>query len=210
MGQPSDHQASEWVDAASRGDAESIDQLLQEFLPDLQAYVRRHAGRLALARESSADIVQSICRELLEHLGDGRFQYQGVGPFRKWLYRAALLKISARRRHNGAEARHPDLEREGLIQNDSSSPALEPFTVDGSPSRVAVLHEELDRLRVGLEELPVRYAEVISMAQVDGLAHAEIARRLEITESHSRVLLARALARLASNLRRHESGAEAE
>jgi len=195
------------VESASRGDAGAVDRLLEEFLPDLQAYVRRHAGALAVARESSADIVQSICRELFERLGDGRFEYRGAGPFRKWLYRAALLKLSARRRYHGADRRHPGRERplEPLAISSSGLSADELAGSDRTPSAIAGLREELDRLRAVLERLPPRYAEVLALAQGDGLSHFEIAERLGITEEHSRVLLARARARLASLMRRDQT-----
>jgi RNA polymerase sigma-70 factor (ECF subfamily) len=79
------------------------------------------------------------------------------------------------------------------------------FVASGTPSEVAALHEELDRLQEVLEQLPERYAQVITWAQIDGLGHAEIAERLGISETNSRVLLSRALARLASLARRGES-----
>lgn len=210
MGSGEDERTREWVDSASRGEEPAIEHLLEEFLPDLHAYVRRHAGRLAVARESSSDLVQSICRELLEHMGDGRFEFRGVGPFRKWLYRAALLKISARRRYHGAEQRDPARERgagsPGADTSSASVPRAEAADPGRTPSAAAELNEELDRLLAVLDDLPPRYAEVLGLAQGDGLSHLEIANRLGISESHSRVLLARARARLASLVRRDEPG----
>ena len=184
------------VEQASRGGRGAIDELLERFLPDLQRYVRRHAGGLVAQRESSSDLVQSVCRELLERLEDRRFRYQGEAEFRKWLYGAALMKISNRARYWRADKRHPGREATPGRAAESSGP--EPFETRTTPSREAELGEQLDRLREALERLPERYREVIALAQVDGLTHAEIAERLDITESHSRVLLSRALARLAT------------
>ena len=36
------------------------------------------------AMESTSDIVQSVCREILQH--KDRFQYPGEDGFRRWLY----------------------------------------------------------------------------------------------------------------------------
>lgn len=176
------------VEEASRGERGAVDALLERFLPDLQRYVARNAGGLVAAKESSSDLVQSVCRELLERLEDRRFRYRGEAEFRKWLYGAALMKISNRARYWRAERRDPGREAE----------LAEPPGAQASPSRQAELDEQLDRLREALERLPERYREVIALAQVDGLSHAEIAARLDIAESHSRVLLSRALARLAT------------
>lgn len=183
------------VEGVTRGDRGAVDALLARFLPDLQAYVRRHAGGPVAARESSADLVQSVCRELLERLEDRRFQYRGEAEFRKWMYGAALMKISNRARFWRAEKR--DAGRERPPAADSTSPP-EPFEAETTPSVHAQLNEELDRLRGALEQLPERHREILTLAQVDGLSHAAIAERLGITESHSRVLLSRALARLAT------------
>ena len=185
------------VEGASRGDRPAVEALLGRFLPDLQAYVRRHAGGPVAARESSADLVQSICRELLERLEDRRFEYRGEAEFRKWLYSAALMKISNRARYWRAEQRDAGRDRAPAADS-SGSGSGERFETRTTPSRHAELAEELDRLRGALERLPDRYREVISLSQVDGLSHAEIAARLGISESNSRVLLSRALARLAT------------
>jgi DNA-directed RNA polymerase specialized sigma24 family protein len=46
--------------------------------------------------ESSADIVQSICREVLTSRGN--FVHQGDAAFRQWLLQVALHKLIDRRR----------------------------------------------------------------------------------------------------------------
>ena len=56
------------------------------------------------------------------------------------------------------------------------------------------------RFERAFAELPEKYRGVLELHHVEGLAHAQIAERLGITEPHSRVLLSRALARLASVL----------
>jgi len=192
----------ELYESASRGHGPAIDRLLERFLPDLAAYVRRHAGRLAVARESCSDLVQSICRDLFEHLGDGRFECRGEGPFRQWLYRAALLRIHARRRYHGAERRDPARERPtDALEATNDATAGPAFT----PSAIVAGQEELERLQRAIEGLPERYAAILELVQVDGLSHARAAERLGLSESHSRVLLARARARLASLLHQDES-----
>lgn len=185
------------VESASRGDAAAVESLLERYLPGLERYARRHAGDLVVAKESGADLVQSVCRELLDRLGSERFEYRGEAEFKQWLYQAALLKIRNRRRYYLADRR--DAGREVAFdpeQRRSREDAF--FRTLSSPSRQAMLHEELERVRAVFGELPESYRRVITLAHVEERPHREIAEILGITEAHSRVLLSRALARLAT------------
>ena len=103
--------AEELISRASQGDGQAVELLLERYLPELQKYVRTHAGRLVRSRESSSDLVQSVCRELLERLDGDRFQYQGERAFRKWLYKAAMLKIMSRNRYWRADKRDAERDR---------------------------------------------------------------------------------------------------
>ena len=192
--------ADDLVSAATQGDARAVGALLERYLPDLRAYVDRHAGQLVRGRESSSDLAQSVCRELLERLATGRFQYRGEPAFRQWLYRAAVMKLLHRHRHWQADRR--DAAREaragapGLDESAVPAEAAGAFT-ETTPSVDAVRAEELEHFQRAFEGLSERDREVIRLHHADGLAHAEIAERLGITESHSRTLLSRALVQLA-------------
>ncbi len=180
---------------ASQGTVGAVDELLARYLPGLRAYVRRRAGRLIHARESSSDVVQSVCREVLERLADQRFEYRGEEAFRRWLYQAAVLKMRDRRRFWLAERR--DAGREVSPPDGSGAPGPAVFRASGTPSQEAGRREDVERVRAALRELPPNYRRVIELAQLEGRPHREVAAELGITEAHSRVLLSRALARLA-------------
>lgn len=188
------------VDAASRGEVGALEQLLAAFLPDLRKYLARHAGPLVSAKESSSDLAQSVCREVLERLGSERLQYRGEAEFKQWLYNAALFKIRARQRFYLAAMRDAGRdERAGANHESRESEAPELSDPAGAtPSRAAEQHEDIERMRAALAKLPPKHREVIVLAYVDGLSHKQIAERLELSEANSRVLLSRALARLAT------------
>lgn len=191
----------ELVERASRGDGPAIDALLELHLPELERFVRRRAGPLVAAHDRPSDVVQSACREVLLHLD--RFQYDGEEGFRRWLYRTALRKLQDRHRYWQAEKR--DAERDVPVgaggSSDGATPIDELLRSLRTPSQDAAMNEELAIVRRVLEELPPRYREVIHLAQVEGLRHAEIAQRMQVSETNARVLLSRALARLARLLR---------
>ncbi|MCB9882616.1 MAG: sigma-70 family RNA polymerase sigma factor [Planctomycetes bacterium] len=188
----------ELVDQASRGDAVAIDELLQKYLPGLQRYLHVHAGGAVRAKESSSDLMQSVCREVLERLGTDRFEYRGEAEFKQWLYQAALLKIKNRQRFYRAEKRDVHREvwpRESGTRDAEAFEAL--FRELATPSQDAMFREELERFESAFARLPENYQEVIHLAHFEKRSHREIAERLSVTEAHSRVLLSRALSRLA-------------
>ncbi len=73
-----------------------LESLLERHLGDLKSYVRKNIGAGLAQRESCDDLVQSICREVLQ--SRGRFGFQGEAAFRKWLLQVALRKLIDRRR----------------------------------------------------------------------------------------------------------------
>ena len=176
------------VTSASQGDGEAVASLLEQHLSGLLAYVRLHAGEHILHQESSADLVQSVCREVLEGL-DG-FEYRGEAAFRKWLFTAALNKIRERGRRLGAAKRGSGRR---TISPPDLAALLPSFT---TPSRVAIAEEDMARLERAFAELPEDHRRVITAAKILGQPHAEIAQELGRSEGAVRVLLHRALFRL--------------
>lgn len=178
---------------ASRGAATAVHELLQRFLPDLQAYVHKQMGKGLQTHESRADVVQSVCREVLDGLARERLEFRGEAPFRGWLFQAALTKIRQRARYHGADHR-------AAVQSMSpSAPALAQALATSlrSPSRAASDREEQARLLEAFGRLEPAQQQLITWARLEGLSHREIGGRLGVTEGNSRIMLARALARLA-------------
>ena len=184
------------VTDASNGDTPAVEALLARFLPGLQQYLARHAGALVRNKESVADLAQSVCREVLERLRDERFEYRGEAQFVEWLQQAAVHKLQNRHRFYRAEKR--DAGREVAPPADTATRAIEQLAVTSStPSRHAMQREVGEEVRAALQALSERDRQVIQWCHFEQKTHQEVAALLGVTESHSRVLLARALARLA-------------
>ena len=189
------------VENLSRGAPGAVDSLLQRYLPGLRLFLRARAGALVGARESESDLAQSVCREVLQRLEGGDFEYRGEAPFKQWLYQAALFKIQDRRRYWLADKRaaERDVPLDVLAAGRSSAgaPGDVPLPNRTTPSEDAVLREELEAMRQAFERLPERYAHVLRCVHFEGRSHREVAEELGISEANSRMLLSRALARLA-------------
>lgn len=185
------------VARASAGDERAREELLAAHLPALRAFVRLRLGRGLRVKETSLDLVQSVCCEALADLG--RFEYRGPDSFRHWLFRRAETKLKNRGRFWSRERRSVKRER-ALPAADGDSRALRELATLCTPSRDAVAREELERFERAFLELPDDYREVILLSRVVGLPHALVAEEMGRTPAATRTLLSRALARLATRM----------
>jgi RNA polymerase sigma-70 factor (ECF subfamily) len=198
------------TDAAAAGDRGALETLLQRFLPDVRAFVRLRAGPQLRARESNSDLVQSVCREILEHAE--RFQHPSEGAFKHWLFTTAQRKIQHRHEYWTAQKRGAAGEVSLDAETDSSGSEALPDLMSryrrfSSPSGVASLREEAGRIESAFDRLSEEHREVISLAYLAGLSRAEIAERMQRSEGAVRVLLHRALARMSGLLQPGTDGA---
>ena len=189
------------VERATQGDTQAVELLLAQNLPALRAWVRLRCGPMLRARESASDIVQSACREVLEHLD--RFRWNGEAGFRAWLYATTARKIADRADHWQAArrdaARHVPLHAPGP---DGDTQVLDVYRSFCTPSAVAIGHETMERIERAFETLNECEREVIVMSRIAGLSGPEIAAQLECSEAAARQRLFRALAHLAEALER--------
>lgn len=200
-----DKPSEQWIDSASKGDALAINALLEQHLPGLRAFIRLRAGERFRAKESSSDLVQTVCREVLQHVD--RFQYDGEAGFKQWLYTTALRKIMDRHRYYGRDKRN--------IERDIGSPAatddaglVDAYATFHTPSRDAMLKEEIGRVESAFDELPDDYREVITLHKIVGLSHREVAEQMGRSEEAVRKTLSRAMARLSRILRAQSHDSE--
>lgn len=178
---------------AAAGDPRARASLLTEHWSGLLAFVRRRLGREVRARETSLDLVQSICREALEELDT--IDYRGDASFRRWLYACAENKLRDRGRHWRRDRRAAEREVSGSRDGSAVLEDREP-----SPGERAAARESLERVERAFRELPEDHRRVIVLARVEGLSHEAIAREMGRSVLASRSLLSRALARLALSL----------
>jgi RNA polymerase sigma-70 factor, ECF subfamily len=180
------------VRAAAGGDQSAMHLLLQTYLPRIRAYVRLRAGAHLLSHESRSDLVQSICRDLLENAR--RLHSTDVEGFQAWLFTTARRKLADRAALWSTQKRDPQREVDGDWNDDAVLGSCHGFF---TPSREASAREELVRVEAALATLPPERREVILLAKVLGLSRREIGERLGRSEAAVRALLTRALTDLA-------------
>jgi RNA polymerase sigma-70 factor (ECF subfamily) len=180
-----------------------VEALLREHLPGLRGFIRLRTGPFLRSLEETTDLVQSVCREILQH--KDRFQHDDHGDgFRKWLYTTALRKIGKRGAYYRAQkreaARNVSIDGVGEGSNEGAAELLGCYDKICTPSHVVRAREEVSRIEQAFDELPDHYREVITLSRIAGLTHAEIAERTDQSEGAVRMQLYRGLERLSEIL----------
>ena len=127
----------------------SVESLLEQHLGDVTAYVRRNLDPSLRAKESVSDVVQSVCREVLDRASE--LSFDDDVAFRAYLYRSALRKVIDRRRYYLAGKR--DVAREVSLQTGHGDHPLGPEEQT----------EALDRFEAAFARLPAHHQEIVSL-----------------------------------------------
>jgi RNA polymerase sigma factor (sigma-70 family) len=137
----------------------------QDYYADLVRYLARRTGDPVRA----ADIAQDTYVRIATSGAD----MDMIGSERAYLYRVAgNLAIDSLRR-DGRQA-------SWLSSEEPSEDLIDPAP---SPEQVAIGRDDLRRFNAALETLPAKARLALLMFRVDGLSHAEIAARLNVSNS---------------------------
>ncbi len=168
-------------------------------LPVLEAFVEQRVGAALRAHESCRDVVQSVCRGLVEDAS--RLRFDDDAAFRAWLFRAAAHKVSDRARHYGRKKR--DVQR--VVGGSLGLELAAAFNGPGSPSPSAALisAEEVARIEAAFAALGADHREVITLARLAKLPLNQVGEMMGgRSPAAISMLLGRALTALDDLLRR--------
>lgn len=180
---------------AASGDSRALDALLVRHLPGLRAFVRLRVGPDVRAHESCSDLVQSVCRELVEDWP--RLDFADDTAFRSWLFTAALNKVRERARFLQRQRRDVRREVGGTVGAELAAG----YAVLGTPSALANTAEQIARLEAAFDRLSEDHREVITLARLAGLPLAVVGERMGGRSPGAiTMLLGRALAALGAIL----------
>lgn len=188
---PPARETADLVAAAQDQERDAIEALLVRQLPGLEAFVRLRMGAAMREFLTAPDLVQSVCREVLEDLNG--FEFRGEAPFRHWLFLRAENKLREKHRYHHAGRRNRGRE----VALPDASTLMPVYRQLCTPSRDAELRETMRRVEAAFDELPADYREAVTLHRVCGLSHAEIAERMNRTEGAVRNLVYRGVSRLA-------------
>ncbi len=190
-----DSEVERLLATAHAGGREALEQLLERHSPQLHAYVRVRLANGLEPRESSVDVVQSVCRQVLS--ARSSYEFDSEERFRAWLFTAAVNKMREKvRRHRGQ--RRDRAREERSIDSDQVTAAA----FQGTPSQEAIGKETASAVAAALAALSEEHREVVTLARLVRLPHRVIAEVMDRSEPAVRKLLGRAILELASELQR--------
>jgi RNA polymerase sigma-70 factor (ECF subfamily) len=168
----------------------------------VRAFIRLRVDAATRQRESVSDLVQSVCREVLQRAP--RFEFRGEAAFRSWLCEAALRKLRDRRDYHASQRRSVRRESAGTGEQDVLA-CVYRSTFD--PLGKLLRAEEVDVLERAFDELSEEQREALTLRKICGLSYAEIAERLGgRNEPAVRQTISRALARLSRAMQKRLDG----
>jgi RNA polymerase sigma-70 factor (ECF subfamily) len=149
-------------------------------------------GRMVARRLPSPADVDDVVQEVLLRVWKNGGSLREQDRFGAWLariaYTAAADHLRARQRHPLVAASGPDAEAD-----------LDGTEPEASGEARALVEAAL---RPFIAQLPARYREAITMSELDGVPHAEIARRLGLSLSAIKSRVQRGRAQLRRDLER--------
>lgn len=161
--------------------AEEVDRLFRERLCSL---VEREMDRRFAARESPEDAVQSALRSFYRGIDEERFHIDNTGAMWRLLEQITRRKVLKHADYHNAVKRSPKAEKSA---EDANFPARDP-----APEEAAAVADLIEGVLDGLDE---EGTEVFRL-RFQGCTRADIAKRMQCTETAVRVKLERVRARL--------------
>ena len=190
------------LEQAKSGSPAAVEALFKRLGGRLLGLIRLRLGRELRGRLESRDVLQQVMLKAFLHL-DGA-KAMDTPALMGWLAKIAsneirdLADFHSRQRRDAAR----DLDLEAL-------PGELSQRVRSQVSQL-VIDEELLRLEQALERLDPVYREVILLRRFEELSFEEIAGRLDRSPDACRMLLARAMAALALQMRHLSNGPATE
>lgn len=196
-----DSQLVRALELARTGDNRAIGDILEAHRDYLLLLARIQIGRRLQSKADPLDVVQEAYLDAHRQLPN--FRGQTLDEFGSWLRKILAGHLAQLvRRYLGSDARDVRLELSIEQELDSSSnpnPGL--ASECSSPSESLRRHEEFARLAQMIERLPADYRDVIILRQIEGLAFAEIAQRMERSLDSIQKLWVRGLQKLRELMR---------
>jgi RNA polymerase sigma-70 factor (ECF subfamily) len=192
-----EHKTQHLVRLAQEGDETALSQLCNVYGERVRRLIRLRLDQRLRPKLDSVDIVQDALILALGSLQD--FTYKDEGDFLRWL--STIAENRLRDILDGFHADKRDVRKEIPFRKEGRSTAGGSIGAAGpvrdtTPSVILGKKEALDRLEKALDGLKPEYKEIIVLKKIEGLSHAEIAKRLGKNAGAVRMLLARAMAAL--------------
>ncbi len=159
------------VTRAQQGDTRAFDALVLKYGDKLYGLVYNMTSH----KEDTHDLLQEIFARAYQSLG----KFRGSATFYTWIYQIAvnltLNFLKKRKRRTGLSLSEMDAKAR-------QDPALIDTTHEANPERQTNLHELQGKLDEAMKKLSDTHRMVVTMFDIQGMSHAEIAKVLKSSE----------------------------
>lgn len=160
------------VERAQEGDTQAFDALVRKYSPKLYGLVYNMTNN----REDTADLLQDIFSKAYRSLR----RFMGKSSFYTWIYSIAVNMTLNFLKKRGRHGKISLDDVDSGIQNDPEFIRL--TTAQGDTLREVRIHELQKRLNDAMARLSDDHRTVVTLYDVQGLQHNEIAQILSVSE----------------------------
>ncbi len=164
----SDHAIVRQVQA---GDVAAFDKLILKYRERLFGIIYN----LTSNREDTADLVQEAFIRAFQSIN----RFQGQATFFTWLYKIAVNNALTHLRKNKLRT---FFSLEKIQDEPASAEIIAQLTDKSGADRDAYLRELQEKLNEAMQKLSNKHRTVITLFEIDGLSHSEIADVMECSE----------------------------
>ena len=159
------------VDRTKAGDARAFDELVVRFSPRLYGLIYN----MTSSHEDTNDLLQEVFAKAYRSIRG----FQGKSSFYTWMHTIAVnMTINFLKKRNRRKTMSLDDVDNGIL-NDRDFIAA---TSNGDPSHSANLVELQKKLNESMMKLSHEHRAVVTMFDIQGMPHADIAKILKISE----------------------------
>ena len=159
------------VKLVQAGDVAAFDRLILKYRERVFGVVYN----LTANREDAADLTQDAFIKAFQSI----HRFQGHCSFFTWLYKIAVNTTLSHLRKNRLRS---FFSLEKLHEDGTNSQILEQLTDKRGADRDTYLHELQEKLNEALQKLSIPHRTVITLFEIDGLSHSEIAEVMDCSE----------------------------
>lgn len=159
------------VKRVQAGDVAAFDVLIRKYRERVFGVVYN----LTSNREDTADLVQDAFIKAFQSIN----RFQGQSSFFTWLYKIAVNTTLSHLRKNKLRT---FFSLEKVQEDGATAEILNQLTDTSGADRDAYLRELQEKLNEALQKLSIKHRTVITLFEIDGLSHAEIAEVMDCSE----------------------------
>jgi RNA polymerase sigma-70 factor (ECF subfamily) len=159
------------VKKVQAGDVAAFDQLILKYRERVFGVVYN----LTANREDASDLTQDAFIKAFQSIN----RFKGNCSFFTWLYKIAVNSSLSHIRKNRLRT---FFSMEKLHEDGTNAQILEQLTDKKGADRDTYLHELQEKLNEAMQKLSIPHRTVITLFEIDGLGHAEIAEVMDCSE----------------------------